>query len=230
MSLFVIGDTHLSFGTDKPMDIFRGWENFEEKLKNNWLAVVKSDDTVVIPGDITWGMTMETALPDFKFIDSLPGTKIIMKGNHDYWWSTKKKAETFFENNGIKTIKILNNNAYSVGSLAFCGTRGWMADSSKPEDRKIVLREAARLKMSIDCAKSLGGEPIAFLHYPPMSGGKVCEEIVSELIAGGVKRCYYGHLHGAAASFAPGCEMFGIKFKLVSSDYLGFCPKLVEKF
>ena len=212
------------------MDIFRGWENFEEKLKNNWLAVVKSDDTVVIPGDITWGMTMETALPDFKFIDALPGTKIIMKGNHDYWWSTKKKAETFFENNGIKTIKILNNNAYSVGALALCGTRGWMADSSKPEDRKIVLREAARLKMSIDCAKSLGGEPIAFLHYPPMSGGKVCEEIVSELIAGGVKRCYYGHLHGAAASFAPGCEMFGIKFKLVSSDYLGFCPKLVEKF
>lgn len=230
MSLFVIGDTHLSFGSDKPMDIFRGWENFEEKLKNNWHAVVKSDDTVVIPGDITWGMTMEAALPDFKFIDDLPGTKIILKGNHDYWWSTKKKAEAFFESNSIKSIKILNNNAYSVGSLSLCGTRGWMADSSKPEDRKIVLREASRLKMSIDCAKKLGGEPVAFLHYPPMAGGKVCEEIINELVAGGVKRCYYGHLHGAAASFAPGCEMLGIKFKLISSDYLGFCPKLVEKF
>lgn len=230
MSLFAIGDTHLSFGTDKPMDIFRGWENYEQKLKNNWEAIVNDNDTVVIPGDITWGMSLEEALEDFKFIDRLPGEKIILKGNHDYWWSTKKKADTFFEQNGITTIKILNNNAYKVGDFALCGSRGWFFDNTKQGEEKIVLREAGRLRTSIEEAEKIGGEKIAFLHYPPIAGGQVCEEICNELIKGGVKRCYYGHLHGPALSFSFNGEMFGIEFRLVSGDFLKFCPKLIEKF
>lgn len=230
MSLFAISDTHLSFGTDKPMDVFRGWENYEEKLLKNWKAIVNDNDVVVIPGDITWGMTLEEALEDFKFIDKLPGEKIILKGNHDYWWSTKRKADLFFESNGITTIKILNNNAYKAGDFALCGSRGWFFDSAKQADEKIVLREAGRLKASIEEADRLGGEKIAFLHYPPIAGGQVCEEICNELIKGGVKRCYYGHLHGPAISYSFNDEMFGIEFRLISGDYLNFCPKLIEKF
>lgn len=230
MSLFAIGDTHLSFGTDKPMDIFSGWENFEQKLEKNWRAIVKDGDTVVIPGDITWGMTIEEALEDFKFLDSLPGEKIILKGNHDYWWSTKNKADKFFEANGITTLKILNNNAYKVGDYALCGSRGWFFDSDKQADKKIVAREAGRLRMSIQQADKLGGEKIAFLHYPPIAGGQVCQEICDELVNGGVSQCYYGHLHGYSTSFAFNDEMFGIKFHLVSGDYLNFCPKLIVKF
>ncbi len=230
MSLFTIADTHLSFGTDKPMDIFKGWENYEEKLKKNWCAVVKDTDTVVIPGDITWGMTMEEALRDFEFIHSLPGEKIILKGNHDYWWSTKSKADKFFEKNNLTSIKILNNNAYRVGDVAICGSRGWFFDSEKAADKKVLAREVGRLEMSIREAEKLGGEKIAFLHYPPIAGGQVCQEICDTLINGGVKHCYYGHLHGYATSFAFNEKMFGIDFHLISGDYLNFCPKLVVKF
>lgn len=230
MSLFAISDTHLSFGTDKPMDVFKGWENYEEKLKNNWEAIVSDDDIVVIPGDITWGMSMEEALEDFKFIDRLPGQKIILKGNHDYWWSTKRKADLFFQNNGITTIQILNNNAYKAGSLALCGSRGWFFDSAKQADEKIIRREAGRLRASIQEAEKIGGEKIAFLHYPPIAGGQVCEEIMNELVEGGVTRCYYGHLHGPSIAYSFNSSMFGIEFRLISGDYLNFCPKLIEKF
>lgn len=227
MSLFAIGDTHLSFGTQKPMDIFSGWENFEEKLKNNWERIVCDSDTVVIPGDITWGMSLEESLEDFKFIDSLPGEKIILKGNHDYWWSTKRKAELFFQINNINSIKILNNNAYKIGDFAVCGTRGWAIDGSSELDKKILLREAGRLRASIEQASKLGGEKVAFLHYPPVTNDSFCEEICSELVKGGLKRCYYGHLHGASTAYSFNGEMFGIEFKLVSADYLKFCPKLI---
>ncbi len=230
MSLFAIGDTHLSFGTDKPMDVFRGWENYEKKLEDNWRAVVTQADTVVIPGDVTWGMTLDEALEDFRFLDALPGRKIILKGNHDYWWSTKKKADAFFAANGIGTIEILNNNAYRAGDFALCGSRGWFFDSEEAPDRKILLREAGRLRTSVEQAEQLGGEKIAFLHYPPIAGGSVCEEICQVLIDGGVRRCYYGHLHGPALSFAFNGEMFGIEFRLVSADALRFCPKLIEKY
>ena len=230
MSLFAIGDTHLSFGTDKPMDVFRGWENYEKKLEKNWKAVVNDNDTVVIPGDITWGMTLQEALEDFRFLDSLPGRKIILKGNHDYWWSTKKKADDFFKSNGIETIDILNNNAYKAGEFALCGSRGWLFENAGEQDEKILRREVGRLKMSVEEAEKLGGEKIAFLHYPPIAGGSVCEEICDVLINGGVTRCFYGHLHGPALSFAFNGEMFGIKFRLVSGDFLNFCPKLIEKF
>lgn len=227
MSLFAIGDTHLSFGTDKPMDIFRGWQNFEERLQKNWNSVVKDTDTVVIAGDISWAMNIEGAKEDFRFIDDLNGRKLIMKGNHDYWWSTKKKADTFFAANGFSSLEILFNNAYRIGDVSVCGTRGWFYDGEK--DNKILLREAGRLRMSINEAKKLGGEPVVFLHYPPLNQEKVCEEIYSVLVEEGIKRCYYAHLHGVSQNFAFTGERDGIKFSLISGDFLNFCPKLIEK-
>jgi predicted phosphohydrolase len=230
MSLFAIADTHLSFSVDKPMNIFQGWDNFEIRLQKNWNNVVSADDTVVIAGDISWAMCMDDALEDFRFLDSLNGTKIIMKGNHDYWWSTKGKTEKFFKENGINSIKILFNNAYRVGDFTVCGTRGWFFDCDKSEDRKILLREVGRLKTSIDEGRKLGGEIIAFLHYPPVSITQVCNEIYNVLTEEKISRCFYGHLHGNSVNWAFSGEKDGVNFSLISSDYLGFCPKLIAKF
>ena len=140
MSLFAIGDTHLSFSGEKPMNIFRGWDDYENKLRKNWNAIVTPEDTVVIAGDISWAMDIEEALEDFRYLDSLNGTKIILKGNHDYWWATKKKIEDFFKKNNISTIKILFNNAYRVGDIAICGTRGWFFDCAVDADKSASAR------------------------------------------------------------------------------------------
>ncbi|MEG1845796.1 MAG: metallophosphoesterase [Oscillospiraceae bacterium] len=228
MSIFAIGDTHLSFGADKSMNIFRGWDNYVERLEKNWKSIITDDDTVVIMGDVSWAMSLEAALPDFKFIESLPGEKIILKGNHDYWWNTKKKMDAFFEENNLKSIKILHNNAYRVGDYSICGTRGWFFDAEKDSDNKIVLREIGRLKASIDCGRELGGEPIVFFHYPPVNTVQKCDLIYDTLINEKIKRCYYAHIHSASVKLAFNGEKDGIFFALLSSDYLSFCPKLIE--
>lgn len=230
MSLFAIADTHLSFGTDKPMDVFSGWQNYEERLQKNWNAVVGENDTVVIAGDISWGMKLEDTLEDFRFLDRLNGRKIVMKGNHDYWWSTKSKTDRFLRENGIDSIDILFNNAYKVGDFCVCGTRGWFFDCSKDEDQKVLAREVGRLRTSIDEAKKLDGEIIAFLHYPPVSLTETCHEIYDTLVEQGIKTCYYGHLHGQSVNWAFRGEKDGIRFDLISADCLDFCPKLIKKF
>ncbi len=230
MSLFAIGDTHLSFGTDKPMDIFNGWTDYEARLEKNWRAVVDDDDTVVIAGDISWAMKLEKTYEDFSFLNSLPGQKIILKGNHDYWWNTKKKMDGYLEENGFDTLHILFNNAYRVGDISVCGTRGWFFDCVNDEDAKILNREVGRLKMSLDEAKKLSGEPVVFLHYPPLSREQTCGELYDVLVEEKIERCYYGHLHDASCRWAFTGESDGINFSLISGDYLGFCPKLVEKF
>lgn len=227
MSLFVIGDTHLSLGADKPMDIFIGWENYGQRLEKNWRAIVKGDDTVVIAGDISWALKLENALEDFRFLDSLPGNKIILKGNHDYWWNTRKKMEDFFKKNSLDTLQILHNNAYKVGEIAVCGTRGWFFDCEVSEDKKVLRREAGRLSASIKAAKQLGGKQVVFLHYPPITEDTACNEIMDVLIDEEIACCYYAHLHGASCRWAFNGIAQGIKFQLVSADYLGFCPKLV---
>lgn len=230
MSLFVIGDTHLSFSSDKPMDIFGGWQNYEERLAKNWRAIVKDSDTVVIAGDISWAMSLEEAKEDFAFLNELPGRKIILKGNHDYWWNTKKKMDEFFLQNGFDTLNILFNNAYESDGVSICGTRGWFFDAQKNEGKKVLLREAGRLKASIAQAKQTGLEPIVFLHYPPIANdGAVCSEIYDILVSEGIKSCYYGHLHGISCRSAVNSELDGIKFSLISADFLEFCPKLVKK-
>lgn len=229
MSLFAIGDTHLSLGSDKPMNIFRGWDNYVDRLVSNWQSVVTDDDTVVIMGDVSWAMSLQEAYLDFNLINSLPGKKIIMKGNHDYWWNTKKKMDEYFSEKSFDTISILHNNSYKVGNFSICGTRGWFFDAESDVDKKIVLREAERLRRSIDYGIALGGEPVVFLHYPPVSNVEVCDTIYNVLIEKNIKRCYYAHLHSGSALNSFNGEKDGIKFQLLSCDYLKFCPKLIEK-
>lgn len=230
MSLFAIADTHLSLGTDKPMDIFKGWSGYVDKLKENWESAVTDSDTVVIAGDISWGMSLEGALEDFRFIDSLPGQKIILKGNHDYWWTTMKKMDTFLSQHEIKTIRFLHNNTLTVGNIAVCGSRGWFFDAEESADNKVLLREAGRLRTSINLAKETGLEPVVFLHYPPITQNMVCEEIYKVLLETGIKRCYYGHLHGPSMTRSINSVRDGIEFALISCDFLAFAPKMVQNF
>lgn len=229
MSIFALGDTHLSFSSDKPMNVFYGWQDYEKRLKKNWKKLVTDNDTVVVAGDISWAMSLEQAREDLSFLDSLPGRKLLMKGNHDYWWATKTKAERFFKENGFDSLKILHNNAYRIGNFAVCGSRGWFFDATAENDKKVILREAKRLQMSIDEAKKLGGEIIVFLHYPPLMTTGVCEEIIEVLKQNGIRRCYYAHLHGASCLNAITGIVEGVKYSLISADHLEFCPKLVEK-
>lgn len=230
MSLFVLGDTHLSLSVDKPMDIFKGWTDYLERLKNNWNSIVDEGDSVVIPGDISWAMNFEEAKKDFRFLnDELNGTKYILKGNHDYWWNTMRKMNVFLEENGFDKIKIIHNNAYQVEGFVLAGTRGWFYDDTAGDIDKIILREAMRLKTSLAEAQKLEGEIIAFLHYPPINENQQCKEILEVLYSFPVKQCFFGHLHGFVA---PGCasiEANGVKFNLVSADYLRFTPKLITK-
>ncbi|HHV32524.1 MAG TPA: serine/threonine protein phosphatase [Clostridiales bacterium] len=229
MALFAIADLHLSLGSDKPMDVFEGWKNYTEKLAHNWRSIVGEEDTVVIAGDVSWAMKLEEAQKDFAYIHALPGKKLIIKGNHDYWWSTRKKIETFLTANGFHSIQIVHNNAVSVGNVAVCGSRGWLYNGETEEDKKIVNREVGRLNASIDEAVRLGKEPIVFLHYPPVYDVFQCDEILQVLKQRGIQKCYFGHIHGSqAAKRAVVGEYEGIKMHLISCDHVGFTPVLVR--
>lgn len=228
MSVFTIADLHLSLGSDKPMDVFPGWEGYLPKLEKNWRAVVTPEDTVVLPGDLSWAMSLEEAVADFTFLQSLPGRKLLLKGNHDYWWTTMHKMNAFLQAHGFSTLTIVHNSAVEVGSIAVCGSRGWIFDDSSAGDRKILLREAGRLETSIIAAEKTGREPVAFLHYPPVCGGGECAEIMEVLLSHHIRRCYYGHLHGRAAAGAVQGDYRGIALRLVSADSLRFAPIAVD--
>ena len=202
MSLFVIADLHLSFGCNKPMDVFPGWKDYTQRLEQNWRSLVKESDTVVIAGDISWAMKLEETEQDFAFIHHLPGEKILMKGNHDYWWSTKSKIERFLQEKGFTSMKVLHNNAYIVEDVAICGTRGWLYNSETEEDIKIVNREVGRLVASLDDAarQDAHAQPIVFLHYPPVYGNMACAGILDVLETRHIEQCYFGHIHGNQAS------------------------------
>lgn len=229
--IFTISDLHLSLSVSKPMDVFgEKWANHHLRLKENWLLKVNENDTVVIPGDISWAMTLEEAKADFEFLHSLPGKKIIGKGNHDYWWQTKKKLDCFIEENGFNSISVLYNNAYKVEDKIICGTRGWITENTPDEnDEKIVLREAGRLSLSIECAKKLaenGEEIIVFLHYPPAYRGEVSVPLCKKFVVEKIKRCYYGHIHSADKRYL--ISKYGdTELSLVSSDFLNFEPMAV---
>ena len=224
MSIFVLGDPHLSTGVEKPMDVFGGWEHYTEQIVDHWNRLIAKEDTVVLPGDISWGMSLAEALTDFQLLDGLPGKKILLKGNHDYWWDTVTKMERFFVENGIASIRFLHNNWYAVEGAVLCGTRGWVNDMKDEHNRKIVLREAERLRLSLRSAGETPGERIVFLHYPPIYYGAQCDEIVAVLKEFSVSRCFYGHIHGDMRRFAFEGERDGIRYRLVSADALGFCP------
>jgi len=224
MSLYAIGDLHLSLGADKPMDIFGGnWENYVEKIAAGF-SRLEASDTTVLCGDITWGMTLEACLPDFQFIQRLPGRKIILKGNHDYWWSTVSKARQFFEKHGLTSIEILHNNCCFYEQTALCGTRGWFyeEEAGGGHDRKILSRELMRLEASLKAAGDR--ERLCFLHYPPRFRAYICREVVALLEQYDVKRCYYGHIHDQGHRFAVQGFVDGIEYRMVSGDYLDFRP------
>ena len=224
MALYVIGDLHLSFSADKPMHIFDGWDHYEERLEKNWHRLVQPEDTVVIPGDVSWGMSLAESKADFDFLNALPGKKLLLKGNHDYWWTTRRKMDAFFAENGFDTLRIVHNDAVVVGEVAVCGTRGWFYDAEADADRKILSREVGRLQISLSAAIATGKEPVVFLHYPPVWGGKVCEPFLDVLRENGVKRCYYGHVHGQGIRQAFCGEMDGVMLQLASADALKFAP------
>ncbi len=229
MALFAMGDTHLSLGTDKPMDKFPGWENYVSRIEANWKKLVTPEDTVVIPGDISWAMSLEGTRPDFQFLNELPGTKLIGKGNHDYWWSTMNKMNAFLETQGFETLHFLHNNAYVVGNYAICATRGWFFDDETPHSEKVIRRECGRLRMGIEAAIATGKEPLVFLHYPPVTNERECTPIMDVLRETGISTCYYAHLHGNAISRAFRGERDGIQFDLISADSMNFCPRLISR-
>ena len=224
MALFTIGDLHLSIAVNKPMDIFGGWDNYMERISENWAREISEGDTVVIPGDISWAMSLAQSEPDFRFIHNLKGKKIILKGNHDYWWTTAAKMNRFLEEKGFDSISILHNNHFAYGQYGICGTRGWINDDSEPADAKVLAREAMRLETSLASAEKEGLEPIVFLHYPPLYGNEYNADLLDVMYRHGIKKCFYGHVHGKGHRYAVNGERDGIDFCLVSADYVQFCP------
>ncbi len=232
--LYCLSDTHLSFSVDKPMDIFgKSWDNHAEKIKENWESTVKDNDTVVIAGDISWAMDFQQAREDLLFIDSLPGKKIILKGNHDYWWATANKMNNFFAENNITTITTLLNNAFLCEDKIICGTRGWINEFGvKVEDERIIKREAGRLELSLKAGLELKKENpecemLVFMHYPCVFGEFINYDIVDLLYRYDIQRVYYGHLHNVRREQLDE-EYIGISMTLTSCDYLGFKPLLIQ--
>lgn len=229
MALYAMGDLHLSLGADKPMDIFGGaWVGYMDKLRQG-LSVIGPEDTTVLLGDLSWALDMEQAREDFAFINEIPGRKIILKGNHDYWWSTASKFYKFCEANGFENMQILHNNHYEYEGLAICGTRGWFFEEERSgqHDEKVFKRELMRLEASLKAAGEL--PKAVFLHYPPRYKGYECPEILELLKKYEVRRCFYGHLHGPSHALAMEGLWDGVDFKLVAADKLDFKPWVVEK-
>ena len=228
--IFTIADLHLPLGIDKPMDIFGSrWENYVERLAQNWQDVVKPKDTVILPGDFSWATYIEEAKSDFDYLENLNGRKIILKGNHDYWWTTMSKMNEFVEINGYKSVSFMHNNSFEAEGVSICGTRGWLYPGFSgytESDEKYFMREVVRLENSLKSAKT--EEIYVFTHYPPMSG--LCEgnAFIDMMKKYNVKKCFYGHLHGASHANRIREEFDGIKYYLVASDYLGFMPKCIK--
>ncbi len=234
MSIYVIADLHLSFQQNKPMDIFgNNWEKHEEKIKKSWLESVKEEDTVILPGDFSWATYIDDARMDFNYLNNLPGKKILLKGNHDYWWTTLKKMRDFIEENGFHNIDFLYNNSYLVEDKIIVGTRGW-AFQDTDDARKMIKRENERLKLSFaNAIKNYGTdkEIIVFMHYPPIPTkellGSEYLDFYKTMKLYNVQECYYGHLHGNSHKEAIEGNVGGINFHLISADYLNFKLKKI---
>ena len=223
MALYAIGDLHLCLGAPKPMDVFGGkWTGYMEKLKDGF-SVVTEDDTVILMGDLSWALSLEEAQEDFAWINSIPGRKIVLKGNHDYWWNTVAKFNKFCTQNEFENIFILNNNHFEYDGWAICGTRGWFfEENASAQDEKVFKRELIRLETSLKSAGDLPKK--VFLHYPPKYKGYECKEIIDLLHNYDVRSCYYGHLHGGSHGLALEGVWDGIDYKLLSADKIDFTP------
>ena len=224
MALYAIGDLHLCLGAPKPMDVFGGaWVGYMDKLRQG-LSVIKPEDTTVLLGDLSWALDLEGARQDFAWMNQIPGRKIILKGNHDYWWSTAAKFEKFCKENGFTDLHLLNNNCYEYDDYAICGTRGWFFEEehSGQHDEKVFKRELLRLEASLKAAGDR--QKLVFLHYPPRYKGYECTEILNLLETYEVRRCFYGHLHGGSHKLAMEGQWDGVEYRLTSADYLDFKP------
>lgn len=229
MAVYGISDLHLSFGTNKPMNVFgKLWDGYEDKIKKSWILKVRAEDTVIIPGDISWGIDLKEALEDFKFINNLPGNKIFLRGNHDYYFATKTKVENFLKENNLDTLKILHNNAFVVEDYIVCGARGWgkTEGNDAESDKRIISREEGRLRLSLEqgiklknelLEQGIKKEILVALHFPPFISN--FESIMQEY---GVKKCIYGHLHGYGHTMIKEGIIKGIEYKMVSCDYTEF--------
>ena len=224
MALYAIGDLHLGFSVDKPMDVFGDkWTNHTEKLREGF-STLTDEDLCILCGDLSWAMSLEQAAEDFRFIHSLPGKKIVLKGNHDFWWTTATKAKTFFAAQGIDSIDILNNNCFFYGDYALCGTRGWFYEEETgiEHDKKIMRREVMRLEASLNAAGDR--KKLVFLHYPPVYQQYEFQEILALLKEHQVRLCVYGHIHGRGCQFAFHGWRDGTEYRLVSADSVNFTP------
>ena len=223
MALYAIGDLHLSLTADKPMEVFGpAWENYTERI-GDALSRLTAGDVLVLAGDTSWGIDLNEAEADFRFLDQFPCKKYLVKGNHDYWWSTVSKMKNFFTEKGLTTLDFLHNNCALYGDYALCGTRGWFYEEDRGEhSAKIFNRELIRLEASLKA----GGEreKYCFLHYPPLYQGYRCQEIIDLMERYGVTRCYYGHLHGGSHRLAVSGVQGKVEYHLVAADYLGFRP------
>ncbi len=236
MSLFALADTHLSLGenVDKPMDVFGAkWTNHADRLAEAWQETVGADDLVLVPGDISWAMKLEDALPDLEYLDRLPGTKLLLKGNHDYWWTSRGKVERVLP----PSLRLLQYDSYDAGDgIGIVGTRGWIPPSfpkSKEADEKIYARELQRMELSIKAAGDRFETLIAMMHYPPLyrdpdANGLTETDFVPLLEAAGVRLCVYGHLHGPNQRVAVEGEHRGVRYRLVAADALRFRPARIR--
>ena len=238
MSIYIIGDLHLPFGVDKPMDVFgEKWQGYTDKLKEDWLEKVKPEDTVILAGDFSWATYLEDTYKDFEYLNKLPGRKILLKGNHDYWWTTVTNMKKYLEENEFTNIEFLHNNSFEIEDKIIVGTRGWaLLDTENSE--KMINREVARLELSLKSAIEQYGqekEIVAIMHYPPISNSCMKNEYTYDskflevMKKYKVKKCYYGHLHGASHKDAVEGIIEGIEFYLISGDYLEFNLKLIDK-
>lgn len=229
MAIYAISDLHLALSVDKPMDVFGArWANYMDRLEESWRSTVGENDHVLIPGDISWATYLDQAYEDFRFIDGLPGKKIISKGNHDYWWTTKSKLDKFISENGFSTISFMHNNSYTFEGASVCGTRGWNMpgeDGYSTEDAKIYQRELQRLELSLkDARVDEGGRLIVAMHFPAFNSKGVFSGFLDIMQRYNVKLCIYGHLHGDAHKNAVEGRVKGIEFRLVAADYISFKP------
>ncbi len=230
MSIYVIGDLHLSFHENKPMSIFgENWKDHEEKIRNNWIENVKTNDLVILPGDFSWSTYLKDTYEDFSYLNKLPGKKLLLKGNHDYWWTTVTSMRKFLKDNNFENIDFIYNTAYEFENYIIAGTRGW-GQSEEADDIKLLKREVQRLEISLKKAVELNcdglKEIIVFFHYPPITNNIIQENKINEFVQimnkYNVKRCYYGHLHSTSIKEAVEGKYYGINFKLVSADGLEF--------
>lgn len=228
MSIYAISDLHLSFNTNKPMNVF-GWTNYEDKIKEDWINKITDKDLVLLPGDLSWEMKLENTYKDFEYINKLPGKKILLKGNHDYWWNTMSKMEEYLKKMNFNNIHFLYNNSYEFENVIITGTRGWSLTEDDNENKKIRLREAERLKRSIEDGITKYGadkEIIVCMHYPPLNKNYTSTEFTEILEKYKVTKCIYGHLHGKAQEEGIIGKRNNIEYIMASCDYTNF--KLIK--